>query len=436
MSLGVFLTATIGPLVALGFHAFFGDKHPHFGSGLALFTLGSVFRSYALRLNVDPQLDFNFTIMVFSEALGFSTNTMLQAYFIRWLELDPILAFGIANAASGAVQVLAFLAYFSTVRRYSFSLVLSPLSRDGETRYLLPNTLKFSLSLAYNSLLNEFFDQTYFVIFASSDSYLGELTLIRGFGSLFVRFLFMPINSVAYNLYSKLYLESMREADRARRSQLLLQLLLILKTILTVLSSISIFFLVYGWNTSEFVLAVLFGKKWVNAVAVADQTFVKGFLLYIVVVFAIGVASNLEGFAKSVFDQKSLQEFNSLNTKWLLVYFFLLQYLRSLGLLGVFAAFLTFYSCRAIIALRAASKINAHFDWKEIARAVLPDLRDLSLYLCALLFTQLVMGAFEAKPHLGFGVCAVCAVAHFGVFLYLKRASLREFRSLLSKSSN
>lgn len=437
MNLGVYSTATLGPLIALGYYAFYGDKHPHFGNGLALFSIGAIFRSYALRLNVDPQLDFNFTIMVFSEALGFSCNTLLQAYFIRWAKLDPILSFGLANAASGGIQTLTFLMYFWTARRYSFSLVLAPISRSNEPRtYLLPNTLRFSLSLAYNSLLNEFFDQTYFVVFASTDSYLGELTLIRGFGSLFVRFLFMPINSVAYNLYSKLFLESLKQTDRAAQRELLRKLLLILKTILMLLSSISLFFLVYGWWTADFVLGVLFGKNWVDPVGDGNQTFVSGFLLYVLVVLAIGVASNLEGFAKSVFDQQSLQEFNALNTKWLVLYFFLLHYLRRLGLLGVFSAFLAFYSCRAVIAVRAVHKINSCFDWRQIASAVLPDLRNAGLYLLALFFTHLVTGAFEAKPHLGFAICAACAVCHFCVFLYLKRASLGEFRRLLDKSSN
>ena len=437
MNLGVYATASLGPLVALGYYAFYGDKHPQFAAGLALFSLGSVFRSIALRLNVDPQLDFNFNVMVISEALGFSCNTLLQAYFIRWLQTDPILSFGLANAASGGIQALAFLAYFSATRRYSFSVLLTPISGEGEARrYLLPNTLRFSLSLAYNSLLNEFFDQTYFVVFASTDAYLGELTLIRGFGSLFVRFLFMPINSVAYNLYSKLYLESLKQTDRDAQRDLQRKQLLILKTILTLLSSISLFFLVYGWRTADFVLGVLFGKNWVSPVGSAEQTFVSGFLLYVLVVLAIGVASNLEGFAKSVFDQQSLQEFNALNTKWLFAYFFLLHHLRSLGLLGVFSAFLAFYTFRAAIAVRAANKISACFDWRQVVSAVVPDLRDASLYLCALLLTHLVMGAFEAQPRVGFALCAACAVSHFCFSLYLKRASLREFRRLLAKSSN
>jgi hypothetical protein len=437
MNLGVYISAAVGPLVALGFHALYGDKHPQFGAGLALFTLGSVFKSYALRLNVDPQLDFNFTIMVFAEALGFSFNTMLQAYLIRWRAVDPILAFGLANAASGAVQALAFLAYFWATGKYSSSLGLVPISRVGEPRkYLLPNTLRFSVSLAYNSLLNEFFDQTYFVIFASADSYLGELTLIRGFGSLFVRFLFMPINNVAYNLYSKLYLESLRETERARKCDLLHKLMLILKTILTLLTSISLFFLVYGWRTSDFVLGALFGKNWVNPVLLAYQTFVAAFLLYILVVLAIGVASNLEGFAKSVFDQKSLQDYNSLNTKWLVAYFFLLHYLRGHGLLGVFGAFLAFYSMRSAIAIRTASRIDPYFDWKKMAGAIVPGLLDTALYLSALVFTHVAMSAFEARPHIGFAACVVCALAHFGCFLYLKKELLLEFRRLLSKTSN
>lgn len=267
MNLGVYFTVIIGSIIGIVYNYFYGYKHPYFATAALLYSLGSILTSYAMRLNVDPQLDFNFNIMVVSEALGFTVNTFTQAILIRLLHVDPILSFGLAAFASGLVQAATFLIFLQRNPQYSAGVMLE-LFKDGDEkeRYFAPNSLKFTASLAYNTLLNDFFDQTYFVIFAPNATFLGELTLIRGFGSLFVRFVFMPINNVTYNLYSKLYLESMKASSPQKSQTLVSKIIAIANMVIFLYSNLTYFLLAYGIPTSLVFLRIIFGQKWVNQV--------------------------------------------------------------------------------------------------------------------------------------------------------------------------
>ena len=266
MNIGVYLSIVAGTLVAAGFSYFYGHKHPHFSSAAFMFTLSSILYSYALRLNVGPQLDFNFRIMVICEGVSFTVNTLAQAVMIRVLSIDPILSFGAAKLLSSFVLVVAYLLLTMKRPEYTSSLALSRLCGSHSGGFLLPNTIKFSMSVAYNSLLNEFFDQTYFVVFASDADYLGELNLIKGFGSLFVRFIYTPINNVTYNLYAKIHTESSIRAPPGRRQELARKMTGIVSVVLFAYTTLSCFFFFYGWFTAQCFLSLVFGQVWVGPV--------------------------------------------------------------------------------------------------------------------------------------------------------------------------
>jgi Rft protein len=265
MNLGVYVTAVLGSVIAMAYIHFYGYKNPYFGHAVPLYTLGSILSSYSFRLNVDPQLDFNFNTMVYAEAASFTGNTLIQAALIRLFGIDPILSFGLANFGSGVILVVVFKILALRHPHYTSSLWPKPLT--SVKGYLLPNTLKFSLSLAYNALLNDFFDQTYFVVFASSATYLGEFNLIRGFGSLFIRFIYMPINNVTYNLYSKLYSDAMKADSKAKTEAELKKIAAIVKMVVFLYANLTYFLLFYGAHTSKVFLSLMFGSKWVTPVS-------------------------------------------------------------------------------------------------------------------------------------------------------------------------
>lgn len=289
MNLGVFLTATLGILITAIYSYFYGDKHQYFTTTVFLYSIGSLCSAYCYRLNVDPQLEFNFSPSAYSEAISLSVNNFGQAILIAVIGLDPILSIGLATFLSGLVQVGSVFWYFylhngkMPNEKYSRSLLLQKFEYREKQLYLLPGSIKFSLSLAYNALINDFLDQTYFVFFASNESFLGPLTLIRGFGSIFVRFLFMPVNEVTYNLYAKLYSqEKLTKASDAvsttskttetdQRPQespksAIPTILSILGMLLWVYTSLCLFLLSYGLSNSRTALTLLFGKKWVDPV--------------------------------------------------------------------------------------------------------------------------------------------------------------------------
>ena len=131
-------------------------------------------------------------------------------------KVDPILSFGICNAVSNLSRVLTFLLYNmfkSSDIPLNLSLRLQKVKDLSSDRaiYLLPGSLRFAVQLAYSTLLVDFFDQLYFIIFVTDTRVIGELTLIRGFGNLIIRFLYAPIGDITYNLYSKLILEAQRD---------------------------------------------------------------------------------------------------------------------------------------------------------------------------------------------------------------------------------
>lgn len=263
MNIGIYMTISLGAIIGLIFCYFYSDKHANFRKAIFLYSMGSVFESIVFRLSVDPQLEFDFNAMVISEGAAFTANTILQAILIRLMVWDPVLSFGIANCTSCFLHVVAFKLLCKSQPHYSNSLALKLLS-DGKN-YLLPNTMKFSFSLAYNALVNDFFDQTYFVIFASAATYLGELHLIRGFGSLFIRFIYMPVNNVTYNLYSKLYSDASK-MPAANARQNFVKMSTIVQMVVLIYSRLTYFMLAYGFHTSHVVLSLIFGSKWVDSV--------------------------------------------------------------------------------------------------------------------------------------------------------------------------
>ena|SRR3990167_4443697 len=274
MNMGVFLTMGLGMLITVVFGHFYGDKHEYLTTAVFLYSVGSLCSAYCSRLNVDPQLEFNFSPAAYSEAFSLSTNNISQGLLIAVFGLDPILSFGLAHMMAGLGQVCWVLVTFYRMKladkknTYTVSLKLEPFEFQGTQHYLLPGSIKFSLSLAYTALVNDFLDQTYFVVFASQESFLGELTLIRGFGSIFVRFIYMPINEVTYNLYAKLYSQYKLEkaAGDSKDNQAFSTIQSIVKMIFWIYSTLCLFFLVYGTYNSPTALTLLFGSKWVNPV--------------------------------------------------------------------------------------------------------------------------------------------------------------------------
>lgn len=146
------------------------------------------------------------------------------------------------------------------------------------------------------------------------------------------------------------------------------------------------------------------------------------------VVLAIGVSTNIEGFAKSVFNQESLNTFNKINTAWMVVYFILLQHLQS-DLLGVFTGFLLFYAMRGVIATSLASRqCSPVFTWHELLRPLLPTAIESIGYVAGYLASREVMLRFADKELLGFGVCCVIGVCHVAAFVFYRKQDLVAFK--------
>lgn len=124
MNIGVYITAGLGIVLGSLYSFFYGGKHDYFSRGAALYSIGSVLNAYSMRLNVDPQMDFNFNIMVVADAAYFTTNTFAQAILIRLTPVDPLLSFGLAKCLASLVQIAIQFVFLSKNRAYTSSIKL------------------------------------------------------------------------------------------------------------------------------------------------------------------------------------------------------------------------------------------------------------------------------------------------------------------------
>lgn len=158
-------------------------------------------------------------------------------------------------------------------------------------------------------------------------------------------------------------------------------------------------------------------------------------MIYIVVILAIGVSNNVEGFAKSIFNQASLQRFNKLNTGWLVVYFFVLLLLQRFGLTGVMIAQFLFFGIRVVIAIAVVDSINAHISWRSFVTPFMPGLYESISYGAALAVSWFVNNKlFPNRPTQAFALCLLIGICHFAAYIYFRRSLIRQFKTLVKTS--
>lgn len=412
MIFGVYITAIVGVISAAGYILVFGHKHPYFSHAVIGYTLGSLFSAYTFKINVDHQLSFSFEVFVVAEGIGFTVNTLLQTALIKGLGMDPVLTFGVTNAASNFSKIIVFV-YYSWYRKanpsdqYDLSLSLQPLSLQGDTesRYLLPNTLSFAWKLAYNTLLVDFFDQLYFIIFVKDDKLIGELTLIRSFGNLMIRFLYAPVGDITYNLYAKMIVESRKSITPEEKTTIITKMVRIVQGVVFIFAFLNYFIFAYGLYTADTALLLCFGNKWV------DKAFVRAFLVYIPVMFFVGAVGHTESFAKALFDDSSMVQYNYLNSVWLVAYFFILQICQRMGTSGIFIAYIIFLSVRTGIATYLVEKMNIGITQKSLFIGAMPKKIEMGLFAGGMLVSRILM-------HMNPGVNGLVMVS-MGAFCHL-----------------
>src|SRR3990167_2353494 len=124
--------------------------------------------------------------------------------------------------------------------------------------------------------------------------------------------------------------------------------------------------------------------------------------------------------AKCMFEDKGLQLYNRLSTLWFVLYFFLLRYLQTFGLSGVFVASTIFFLVRMLIALYAARVSEPRVRIGSTLWMFSPKLSEAAGYLCMLVATRYVtQTAAQRNKHLaGLGVCVLAAFVHFGAVVF------------------
>lgn len=145
----------------------------------------------------------------------------------------------------------------------------------------------------------------------------------------------------------------------------------------------------------------------------------------------MGVSTNLEGFAKSVFNQDSLQKFNKMNTIWLVAYFVILRFLQSYELVGVFLAYTIFYWMRVAIAIWTSVASSEYIQWKTIVKAFAPSVVELVAFVIGNQLSSIVMKSMNET--IGFLVCCAIGGVHLVVFGWLRRHTIKDFRAALKQ---
>ncbi len=147
MVLGTMISSVFGLVLVIGFGYFFGYLNDKFITTCVLYALSSVLSTHAHALLVEPTLNFQYTILTLSEALGLTFNTFTQFALISVLKYHPLLGYGFAILGSEIIKIIAILILTKRENNTSgidFCLRLEPIQIKGQFKYLTEDQIELS----------------------------------------------------------------------------------------------------------------------------------------------------------------------------------------------------------------------------------------------------------------------------------------------------
>lgn len=197
---------------------------------------------------------------------------MVFATYAGWFERYGILVFGMGQVCFYAISLLV------TVFRTSYRhFLLKKLPDEPDTLYLDTKTKKVLKERVYLSaikLLLQEFEKIVLVINQETQTSV-VYSLVSGLGSIVVRFIFAPLEEIAYNYFS-----------RGTKAESKHTFLVLVKN----LTLFSVVCLSYGYAFTPTVLVFLYGDKWISEEAVS------AFRWYLALLCALGLNGTMEAF--------------------------------------------------------------------------------------------------------------------------------------------
>lgn len=210
MVIGIYITVVINFFAWIGFSHYFKSYEENFVTTTTLYAIGSIIEAFVLTVQVKLLLNFEYTAISIAEALCFTTKNITIFILLKSAICPQLTTYGIALLLGNIVRLMAILyGEYRTFRSVTLNYNLTTIYEEREPVYILSDMKIVCRELTYMSIPKYFLENVakIYLLYnvASSTDWLGYYTLINHLGGLLVVFVFLPIEQVCYNLFSRLF---------------------------------------------------------------------------------------------------------------------------------------------------------------------------------------------------------------------------------------
>ncbi|KRX01069.1 hypothetical protein PPERSA_00817 [Pseudocohnilembus persalinus] len=277
MIFGSFVTIPLSLLFIFIWNYLYSGLNQQFYTSCILFGLGAALETYGEPFLVKSILQFDYSVQAKAESLSLFIKTIVL-YILESNKStfhSTLINFGISEVVRGLVFALISIYY-----RQSDSMNYIPeqiqIKQNNQQPYYIHKKIKaigleFTILSFFKLLLQEI--EKIFLINVKNDAFVNaEYTLISHLGSIIPRFIFQPLEEIAYNLFAKISQtnESTEEQVQQAKVKNASQLQKIITILLQLVIIIGSFAIVFGIPVSKDILHLLYGEKWSSHVIIAS----------------------------------------------------------------------------------------------------------------------------------------------------------------------
>eukprot|EP01016_Furgasonia_blochmanni_P021492 TRINITY_DN2372_c0_g1_i2.p1 TRINITY_DN2372_c0_g1~~TRINITY_DN2372_c0_g1_i2.p1 ORF type:complete len:473 (+),score=60.03 TRINITY_DN2372_c0_g1_i2:270-1688(+) len=397
MFFGVIGTLGIGLFTGVGWSYMYGELNKYFIITVIMFCFASVLESASEPFLANAILNFDYDVNAKSEAASMSTRTISLFVLTKLNVLPPLTVFGIA-------QILSSIVLLFTARRYSSRLPQqdnvklwpTKIQERGQEYYVnegMKDMGKQLTIIAFLKFLLTEVEKLVLINVKTKDSVKtsAEYSLVSNVGSLVPRFLFLPIEEIALNLFGKLSEPILDEKVAKQNYQDKIQLF---GKITKLINIIGLFVMAFGWNFSYAFLRLVYGDKW------SEPSCVEAFKTYVIYIYIMGWNGIAEAYLYGSIKKDELNYYRSAilmsSIFYIVACVVLLQY-ESVGLIiaNILSMLIRIVICLAYIYIHFENK---RADTKELWHQIRPPMLTVGSLFFAFLIGNMIQRRYHENP--------------------------------------
>ncbi|KAJ3440993.1 endoplasmic reticulum multispan transmembrane protein-related [Anaeramoeba flamelloides] len=321
----------IGFLFTIGMTFFTIYKSP---KGVPYYSLAMILVAFGswIELVCEPVIvwlasNLLFNVQAVIEGIAILIKSLFIVGAVYLPKRNDLLFFGLSQIVYSIILFCGYYGYFLK-KKYPKSEIFPSFSDFFSFKLIKENLerCKMIIRLFLQSILTHFLTEgEKFVLIKMKSLYdEGVYGIVSNQGSIVLRIIFLPIETVGYSLFARFHLAGENES-----------LKLITITIIKLMTYIGSIFSIFGFNYSYTAVKLVYGSKW----TVEDDSVPKLLGIYCLFILFCALNGVTEAFLRSIADKKVLDK---LNTKLIIfssVYWGLLWYfIKQFGISGLIFA--------------------------------------------------------------------------------------------------